>query len=155
MNELRAYRLVKKKWKASAFDGEGARLFGGRWNSRGQPCIYVAASESLAMLEIMVHLDDYGLMSHYALYEVLIPQDSIVWLQSDQLPPDWREEPAPPSTAAIGDVWLSSRQSLALAVPSVIVPREYNFVLNPVHDLFAPLIEGAKEIDFQPDVRLY
>jgi RES domain-containing protein len=106
MSAVRAYRLVKKKWRAMAFDGEGARLYGGRWNSRGQACIYVAGSESLAMLEIMVHLDDYSMLNHYALYELQLPADGIDQLPIELLPEDWREEPAPPSTAALGDAWL-------------------------------------------------
>ena len=153
-DQIRAYRLVKRKWLDCAFDGEGARLYGGRWNSRGKSCIYLASSVSLAMLEIMAHLNDYSLLRHYALLEVRFPGASLLWLPAEQLPTDWREEPAPPATAEIGDGWLDSGGSLAMAVPSVVVPSETNYLLNPAHSLFEGVVTGAVEIDFQPDGRL-
>lgn len=154
MSDILAYRLVKQKWLNFAFDGEGARRYGGRWNSRGKACVYLAGSESLAMLELMVHLDDYSLLRHYTLLEVRLSTDGVLKLPGDQLPEDWRDEPAPPSTAEIGDSWLASRSSLALAVPSVVVPRELNYLLNPLHPEFEHLASQARQIDFQPDGRL-
>ncbi|AQU81613.1 MULTISPECIES: RES family NAD+ phosphorylase [unclassified Halomonas] len=155
MSQLFAYRLVKRKWLASAFDGEGARRFGGRWNSRrGQPCIYLASSESLAILEVMVHLEDYLLLQHYALLELQLPSQLVLQLPSEQWPKDWREEPAPASTAELGDIWLASQSSVALAVPSVVVPREHNYLLNPAHPDFKQVVESATSIDFEPDRRL-
>ena len=99
MSGIAAYRLVKRKWLDTVFDGEGARRFGGRWNSRGKSCVYLAGSESLALLEVMVHLDDYSLLQHYALLEVRLPEDQMLRLPESDLPGDWRDEPAPPSTA--------------------------------------------------------
>ncbi|MCE7509614.1 RES family NAD+ phosphorylase [Alloalcanivorax xenomutans] len=154
MSDVLAYRLLKKKWRATAFDGEGARRYGGRWNSRGRSCVYLAGSESLAMLEVMVHLDDYTLLRHYLLLEIPLPKTVIQVLPTEQLPRDWREEPAPPSTAVIGDDWLNQADSLALAVPSVVVPRERNYLLNPAHPQFQDVIIRAREIAFQPDARL-
>src|SRR5690606_9703805 len=123
------YRLVKKKWTQGAFDGEGAKRYGGRWNSRGQRCVYLASSESLAILEVMVYLDDYRLLEHYALFRLEWRESEMMRLSTSALPPSWRDEPAPPETASIGDEWLASKTSLALVVPSVIVPREDNFLL--------------------------
>lgn len=154
MSHLLAYRLVKRKWLASAFDGEGARRYGGRWNSRGQRCIYLASSESLAILEIMVHLEDYSLLQHYALLALQLPSQWVLQLPNEQWPSDWREEPAPASTAELGDIWLASQSSLALAVPSVVVPRERNYLLNPAHPNFKQVVENATPIDFEPDRRL-
>lgn len=154
MSEMTAYRLVKRKWLAAAFDGEGARLYGGRWNSQGHSCVYLAGSESLAILEVMVHLDDYSLLRHYALLEVKLPVQQVLHLGYDQLPEDWRDEPAPPSTAEIGDGWLESGKSLALAVPSVVVPREVNFIINPADPLFGEITGKAAWVAFQPDARL-
>ena len=154
MSEIAAYRLVKRKWLDTAFDGEGARRFGGRWNSRGRSCVYLAGSESLAMLEVMVHLDDYRLLRHYALLEVPLPSDQVLRLPEADLPGDWRDEPAPPSTAELGDSWLDGQSSLVLAVPSAVVPREWSYLLNPDHQDFGRLVAGAKEVSFEPDVRL-
>lgn len=154
MTTVRAYRLVKRKWLKTAFDGEGARLYGGRWNSKGRACVYLASTESLAMLEVMVHLEDNQLLKAYALLEVTIPEEWLMQLPEDVLPADWRTEPAPPSTAEIGDDWLEGQSSLALALPSVVVPREMNYLVNPDHPDFQALADSAKEIDFSPDSRL-
>lgn len=154
MSDVVAYRLVKRKWRQIAFDGEGARLYGGRWNSRGHSCVYLAGSESLAILELMVHLDAYKLLQHYLLMQLRLPTESVLQLSSARLPDDWRDEPAPPSVAQIGDSWLDSMESLALAVPSVVVPRELNYIVNPAHTLFAETVATGVEIPFQPDVRL-
>jgi len=154
VSTIRAYRLVKRKWRQAAFDGEGARLYGGRWNSKGKACVYLAGSASLAMLEVMVHLDDYQLLEHYTLLEVTLPKSALMSLSTESLPKDWAVEPAPASTAEIGDNWLESQSSLALAVPSTVVPRERNYLINPEHARFQALIDSAAEIAFTPDKRL-
>lgn len=154
MSQVRGYRLVKRKWLRDAFDGEGARLYGGRWNSKGNACVYLASAESLAMLEMMVHMQDYRLLENYALFEVTFDENALLQLPDDQLSDDWRVEPAPSSTAAIGDSWLESQLSLVLAVPSVVVPRETNYLINPSHTDFEAMTNVAKEIDFAPDKRL-
>ena len=106
------------------------------------------------MLEVMVHLDDYRLLRHYALLEVPLPSDQVLRLPEADLPGDWRDEPAPPSTAELGDSWLDGQSSLVLAVPSAVVPREWSYLLNPDHQDFECLVAGAKEVSFEPDVRL-
>jgi len=154
LSQIYAYRLTKRKWKAAVFDGEGAKTYGGRWNSKGKSCVYVSGSESLAMLEVMVHLDDNSLLQHYIMYKITLAEKDILSLASDKLPEEWRDEPAPPETADIGDIWLEDKTSLALAVPSVIVPNEYNYILNPAHPDFKSTVQTAKEVHFQPDDRL-
>ncbi len=149
-----AYRLVKSKWADNAFDGEGAKRYGGRFNSRGRSCVYVASSESLAILEIMVHLEDYRLLEHYALFRLSLPAGSIARLDVEALPPDWRDEPAPASTAHVGDAWLQAGTSLALAVPSTIAVREMNYLLNPEHPDFHRVARSAERLPFSVDTRL-
>lgn len=148
------YRLVKKKWSQQAFDGEGARRFGGRWNSKGKRCVYLASTPSLAMLEIMVHLDDYSLLAEYALYQMEIPESSLLELDSDSRPDDWDADPAPLSTARIGDEWLSDLSSAALYVPSTILPMENNVLLNPAHSQYAELLKTIADVEFRADPRL-
>ena len=75
-------------------------------------------------------------------------------LENDDLPDNWNEEPAPLQTAEIGDQWLSSYSSLALAIPSVIVPREQNYVLNTKHPGYPKLIKTAKKHEISFDTRL-
>ncbi|MEL7966019.1 RES family NAD+ phosphorylase [Vreelandella neptunia] len=154
MNEVTAFRLVKRKFQETAFDGEGARLYGGRWNSPGNACVYVASSESLALLEIMVHLESYRLLNAYALLRLTLPAESILSVGEEDLPENWQEAPAPAETAELGDGWLASKQSLALAVPSVAVPRELNYMLNPADPLFDQIVTTAEALPFQPDPRL-
>ena len=148
------YRLVKKKWSEQAFDGEGARRYGGRWNSKGKRCVYLASTPSLALLEIMVHLDDYSMLADYALYQMEIPDSSLLELDSESLPDDWDADPAPLSTAQIGDEWLISHASTALYVPSTIVPMEKIILVNPGHPQYAETLATVKDIGFKADSRL-
>ena len=149
-----AYRLIKKKWLDTAFDGTGPKRYGGRWNSKGRACVYASGSESLAMLEVMVHLKDYKVLPEYTILQIEVPRPSILTLSIDELPKNWQEFPAPPETAEIGDSWLEEGASLALAVPSVVSPRENNYILNPAHDDFVSIVKSAKSIEFKPDPRL-
>ncbi len=153
MSTIPAYRIVKKKYSEGAFDGEGARLFGGRWNSKGNSCVYLAGSESLAILEILVHIEAQPILDHYDLFELQLPKETTMFLKA--LPENWREEPAPPETAELGDGWLETNISLALAIPSVIVPREWNFILNPNHSEFERVITQAEALQFDLDPRLF
>ncbi|NRB25352.1 RES family NAD+ phosphorylase [Shewanella sp.] len=152
---ITAYRIMKKKWAGNAFDGEGARLYGGRWNSRGQSCVYLAGSESLAILEILVHLDNAKQINHYALFAVELDEKDIMLLDHDSLPHNWQEDPAPADTADLGDEWLNSQSSLALCVPSSIVTRERNFLLNVDHPAFDSMMNTKVELEFSMDTRLF
>ena len=154
MTTLTGFRLVKQKFISSAFDGEGAKRYGGRWNSRGVPCVYLAASQSLALLEVMVHLQDYQVLKHYRMLQLQLSEPEVLQLAQAQLPANWRDEPAPVETAAIGDGWLRSGDSLALAVPSVVIPGELNYLLNVEYSGFDRVVETAQLIEFEPDRRL-
>jgi RES domain-containing protein len=154
LSEIPAYRLVKTRFSGAPFDGEGARLFGSRWSSQGRRCVYVAYSEALAILEILVHLDEPGLINAYRLFKVHLPNDYIKTLPHGALPNDWREDPSPSSTAAIGDEWLDTIGMLALAVPSAIAVRDKNFLLNPLHPSFAEVTGQAEELSLTVDQRL-
>lgn len=101
-----------------------------------------------------MHIDNYQVLQHYTLLQVPLPQKNVLYLDRDKLPGGWRDDPAPAETAAIGDAWLLDNASLALAVPSVIVPREHNFILNPQHPLFTSVVKKARSLEFQPDHRL-
>ncbi|ACA86739.1 RES family NAD+ phosphorylase [Shewanella woodyi] len=151
---ITGYRIVKKKWASNAFDGEGARLYGGRWNSRGQSCVYLAGSESLAILEVLVHLENAQQINQYALFSVTLSEEDILLLETQALPENWQEDPAPSETAELGDEWLCSQSSLALCVPSSIVARENNYLLNINHPHFHQLLSSMVELEFSMDSRL-
>ena len=153
MTEVPAYRLLKARHADTAFDGEGARRFGGRWNSKGRPCVYMASSESLAVLEVLVHLGRQEPLQGFVLFHVMIRSESILYLDDKTLPPNWRDPIAPAETADLGDAWLASGESLALGVPSVVVPREVNYMLNPRRPEFAGVVAGAQRVQFAFDER--
>ncbi|AGP79951.1 RES domain-containing protein (plasmid) [Alteromonas mediterranea 615] len=152
MSQLHLYRIVKKKWVHTAFDGEGALRHGGRWNSAGRACIYTASSESLAVLEVLVHLEDDDCLEHYRLFRLSVDESQVLNLSI--LPDNWREYPAPKETSDIGDQWLASQASCVLRVPSCIVPREYNFLINPSHPDIDELLSSVEELPVNFDPRL-
>jgi RES domain-containing protein len=137
-----AWRIVKRKFKKAAFTGEGARRYGGRWNSKGVAVVYVAQSQSLAALEMLAHLDSGDLLRYYVAIPVSFDSRLVVDVDVSTLPKNWKSYPAPRSLRAIGDAWVSSRKSLALRAPSVLVPSESNFLLNPRHPEYTNLVIG-------------
>jgi RES domain-containing protein len=145
---LSVWRITSKKFTKSAFRGEGARLFGGRWNTPGIPLVYTAESKSLAVLEILVHLDSPELLRKYVLFEVKIEDPMVTHLDPASLPDNWREDPAPAEAQKLGNEWASSARSAVLRVPSAIVTGEFNFLLNPRHPDFSKLKIGQPQSFF-------
>lgn len=141
---MRLYRIVKTKHLATAWSGSGAQLFGGRWNPPGKPVVYLATSISLAILEIMVHLQNSLLLQAYTLLSIEIPDDKLPRLDLSQLPSDWKDPSPPDSTQSLGEQWLLAGESVGLRVPSVIVPSEFNAIMNPLHADFAALLETVQ-----------
>jgi RES domain-containing protein len=130
---IEAWRIDRKSYRATAFTGEGARLYGGRWNSAGVPVIYTAEHKSLAMLEILVHLRK---VKDYELYSVKFDESLVQELAIQNLPANWDVEPPTSDTQELGDSWVMSASSAVLSVPSVVVPEERNYILNPRHPDF-------------------
>jgi RES domain-containing protein len=149
---LTVWRITKYKHAKTAFTGEGARLYGGRWNNPGTVLIYTAQSQSLAILEMLVHLDSPDLLKKYILFAVEIDAASITEIDRSSLPKNWKDDPAPAKLQALGDAWAASHSSVALAVPSALVPGESNYLLNPHHSNFATL-RIRKPVAFQFDQR--
>ncbi len=112
-----AWRIAKRKHSKAAFSGEGARLYGGRWNHPGTAMIYTAETQSLAALELLVHLDSTALLDQYILIEVGIEKSLILRLDLKEWPKDWRESPPPARLREIGDAWSEAGKSVALRVP--------------------------------------
>jgi RES domain-containing protein len=140
---LRLWRIVKQKHAATAFDGEGARRFAGRWNKRGTTIVYLSETLSLAALETFVHLSSEDSRFEFVAIEVEVPDDVAVdQLDPADLPPNWRAEPPLAETKAMGTAWVASGTAALLRVPSVIVPIEANYLLNPAHPDFARLRIG-------------
>lgn len=139
-----AWRIVKAKHAATAFSGEGAFRAGGRWNSRGVRVVYASATKSLAALENLVHLNPPVLFK-YAAIPLEFDDALIEIIAAAAIPANWRIEPAAPSSQALGDAWVRDARSAVLAVPSVIVSGEPNYLLNPAHRDFEKIDIGNPE----------
>jgi RES domain-containing protein len=149
---MRAFRLSRSAYPA--YDGEGARRVGGRWNSKGVRVLYMSENRSLAVLEVLVHLSG-SLPDKHLLGAADIPDNLPIERIADEDLPDRWSTLVPSEQAAtrrLGDFWVERRQSAVLSVPSVIV-GERNYVLNPAHPDFAR-IKFAEPKPFRFDLRL-
>ena len=136
---MRCFRLVDRAYISSAFSGDGARRYGGRWNSPGVALIYTAEFLSLAQLELLVHLEaDDVLFGSWHYFAVEVADDVVLRLESwKHVPTDFFAWPASASTRASGDRWVADGVSVALSVPSALTPGERNLLLNPAHADYA------------------
>lgn len=148
-----AWRLVKTRFVASALDGEGARMYGARWNSPGVAIAYAADSPALAVLEVLAHLQSVRHLDAYSMVGIDIPDDLIELLDPRGLPPHWAAAPPPAEAQAIGDDWVASGRSAVLRVPSAIVPHSFIFLINPAHENARRITAGPAE-PFRVDPRL-
>jgi RES domain-containing protein len=140
-----SWRIVKASHAASAFDGEGARVYGGRWNSPGHALVYTAENVSLAALELLVHLQESALLASYSLLSVRFPTALVRKLESAELPANWNTYPAPLRLRELGDAWIASGEGAVLEVPSAVVPAEKNYLLNPAHPGFGRVTLGTPQ----------
>ena len=113
--------------------------------------VYTSSSIALAVLEVLAYRKARMPLTSRLLYRVTLDDDHVTWLQPAQLPDDWMAYPHPASTQALGDAWVKTGNTLALAVPSVLAPQEHNIILNCSHPDFASLqIAGPEEFPFNP-----
>lgn len=148
-----AWRLTTQRAIEKAFSGQGARRAGGRWNGKGIPLVYAADSLSLAALEVLVHFDVDIAPLRYHAFRVEIPDDAVHVLSTRSLPRNWRAIPPAQQTMKLGSEWADGMRSLALAVPSVIIPTQQNILINPRHPRFGE-IRIASPRGFSFDRRL-
>ncbi len=148
-----AWRITKRKHAKTAFSGAGARKYGGRWNGPGVAVVYTAQTQSLAVLEMLVHLDGPDLLQRYVLIGVEVDASLVQEVVPSDLPQNWRADPAPATLRTIGDRWIKAASSVLLQVPSTLVPAESNFLINPAHPDFKTL-EIGDAITFDFDQRL-
>lgn len=138
-----------------AFDGEGARRAGGRWNQRGTALVYASATLSLAAQELFVHLDPAEAPKDLVAVSADIPDGvRIKILEATALPKNWRQYPAPESLAAMGTAWARSLETAVLQVPSAVIPQERNYLLNHAHTDFLKIQSGRPE-PFAFDPRMW
>jgi len=148
---ITAWRIVPQQWANSAFDGEGARLYGGRWNSPGQAAIYLADSRALAALEVLVHLNPAMTTLQYQMIEVSFPTSLVQTIDLEPLAAALASPAVSPATQHAGDAWLAEARAPVLQVTSSIITEEPNYVLNPKHPKFARIKIGtSKPFAFDP-----
>ena len=148
-----AWRIVRAARANSAFTGEGARLYGGRWNSQGTAVIYVSEHECLAALELLVHLHPLPPDDRYLSFRLEWDDKLTERFAVKNLPAHWNAEPPDFERMQIGDEWARAEKSVALAVPSVLSASEMNFLLNPRHADFKK-IKISEPIAYRFDSRL-
>jgi len=134
MPELSGWRIDKEKWAATSFSGTGAAAEGGPWNSAGVAVVYISEHLAMAAQEKYAHLPK-PVPASMKFVKILATFDSSIVTRVDlnKLPDDWREAPLLISTQVIGDEWVKAGTSAILAVPSAIIPEEWNFLINPAH----------------------
>ena len=148
-----AWRITTTPDPDRAFSGDGARIRGGRWNSKGTRVVYTADYPAAAILEQIVQTSSVASLPIYNLFRVTLPESMVSVIDSNTLPGTWRDPERDPAVQAIGDTWVAKRTSLALQVPSAIAPHHVNYLLNPAHPDFATLTIAAPE-RFALDPRL-
>ncbi len=134
---MRVWRICKAEHAATAFSGEGALLYPGRWHHAGTPVVYGSESRALAALEQLVHLHRNRLPKSFVCFGAEIPDDlAVTRVRSRDLPAGWRRQPGPPELRDLGTRWAEAGETAVLQVPSAVVPGEHNFLLDPRHPGF-------------------
>ncbi len=130
------YRISGQRF-ANDLSGTGARLNGGRWNSVGLSLLYTASYRSLALLEILVHTTNNYVPDDLMLITIEIPDTILIKeILHEEISDELNRKKAQAQFQTIGDKWIKSQTSLILKVPSVIIPEEFNYLINPLHKDF-------------------
>ena len=146
-----ARRIHSDPPRAVAFDGRGAELYGGRWSPVGLPAAYAASSRALAALEYLVHVDRELMPDDLVFASAAFDEDDV---EICAPPPDWNAAGSPVAVR-FGERWLREERSLVLAVPSVVVRGERNYVINPRHPRARRLVVSRTLEPFAYDERLF
>jgi RES domain-containing protein len=152
---LIVWRICKKLRAPTAFDGEGARRYPGRWNHKGVPIVYSASSLALASLEYFVHLDPDDWPDDLVSIGAEVP-DALLTdvVDAKALPSGWNKIPAPVALQDLGSDWATSSKGVALVVPSAIISNERNVLLNPKHaDMARVRRQPPRLFTFDPRMR--
>ncbi|MCD6273739.1 MAG: RES family NAD+ phosphorylase [Deltaproteobacteria bacterium] len=130
---IKLFRISTSK-HINDITGTGARMYGGRWNHAGYPVVYTSDSRSLAALEFLVHVPMAFAPENLSIVEINI-QENIEResINESQLTLNWRNYPAPEQLASLGTNWIKSKSSLLLDIPSSLVEKEVNTLINPLH----------------------
>ena len=151
MARITVWRITDPRWQREAFTGEGSAKRGQRFNSKGKKVVYTSGSISLALLEILVRIDDPRLLTRYICIPATFDTTLVKTVDLASLPEGWNKHPPNEVSQEIGDEWLREGKSPVLRVPSVVVPMEHNYLLNPAHRNFGRIDIGeAVQAPFDP-----
>jgi RES domain-containing protein len=151
---VRFWRICRRRYAADAASGEGAPLYGGRWNSRGVRVVYASTSLALAAVETFVNLEPNLMPADLVSIEGELPDTlTIGKLEPAILPAAWHES-RDESLRQFGDDWVRERESIALLVPSAAIRGEWNVLLNPAHPDFSQ-VQFRSPVPFEFDARMF
>ncbi len=152
---MRLWRLTALRHADTALSGVGNRRFGSRWVSPGHAAVYASATLSLAVLEMLVHMEPRHFRQRYVALPIDLPRGcSVESVDVAALPPKWPTLFESSVLRRIGDEWVRRGESPVLQVPSAVIPMESNYILNPEHPAF-PQIRVGEPVPFGFDSRLY
>lgn len=131
---MELYRITQEAY-SSDLSGDGSRIFGGRWNSEGRYALYTSANRSLALLETLAHIPAKLFRNKkYILVTIFLPDKaSLKFIEEKDLPNNWDALDIQHVTQKIGDNFLEEQKCLLFRVPSVLMPEEFNYIINPLH----------------------
>ena len=144
--------MLRAAYARAPFDGEGAYRYGGRWSSPGTRLAYASEHQSLAMLEYFVHLDPEDAPDDLVLATAEVPESlPRQRVEASALPANWRDAPAPPSLAQIGDEFVNQAKNCLLLVPSALAVSENNWLINPQDSEFKQItINRPQPLRYDP-----
>lgn len=147
---MEAWRVCRAAYQA--LDGEGARLYGGRWNSEGVAVVYASSTLSLAALEYLIHVDVEDVPDDLVAMRLAVPDDAAGRsVAVADLPADWYRIPEHAACVALGDAWITANEALLVRVPSAVVPEETNVLINPAHGRAAEVaVVTARAFAYDP-----
>jgi len=131
---MELYRITQESY-SNDLSGDGSRIFGGRWNSEGRYALYTSANRSLALLETLAHVPAKLFRNKkYILVTVFLPDKApLKFIEEKDLPNNWDALDIQHVTQKIGDNFLEEQKGLLFRVPSVLMPEEFNYIINPLH----------------------
>jgi RES domain-containing protein len=131
------YRIVHKTYSGSLF----ASGLQGRWNSAGNKVLYAAESIPLAFLENMVRRQGVGFNDDFQIMFISIPDAVLIEeVSAADLGSTWRNPNDYSACLPLGDKWYHDAKSLALKVPSAVMPEAFNYVINTMHPDYKELV---------------
>ncbi|MES1261899.1 MAG: RES family NAD+ phosphorylase [Acidobacteriota bacterium] len=143
------WRITPRLHAANPLSGEGAARYANRWNSKGVRVGYTSSSRPLAVLEMLVHVTRDTVPDDLVLLPIEVPDAFIT--EARDLPAKWNDFPYRDDSRAVGDAWIKTASSAALLVPSAVLPRERNLLINPLHPQFSGIrIHPAEQPALDP-----